>query len=88
MERRKFTEEFKKNIVELYNNGKPTGEILREYDLASSMFYGWIKRYSKIKVSETETITAKEVQDLRILEEENIILKKAMVIFTKDSKNE
>lgn len=40
--KRKFTEEFKHQIVELYNAGKPTGEILKEYDLDKSSFYKWV----------------------------------------------
>ncbi|MFZ0446109.1 MAG: transposase, partial [Bacillus sp. (in: firmicutes)] len=31
--RRTFTEEFKQQIVQLYQNGKPRKEIIREYDL-------------------------------------------------------
>ena len=33
MERREFTDEFKMQMVNLYNNGKPRSEIIREYDL-------------------------------------------------------
>lgn len=32
-ERREFTDEFKMQMVNLYNNGKPRSEIIREYDL-------------------------------------------------------
>lgn len=40
---RKFSEEFKRHMVELYDNGKPTSEILEEYDLGSSTFHRWVK---------------------------------------------
>ena len=30
-QRREFTEEFKLQMVQLYNNGKPGSEIIREY---------------------------------------------------------
>ena len=33
---RHFTEEFKRQIVELYNSGKPPREIMAEYDLGRS----------------------------------------------------
>lgn len=33
-ERREFTEEFKHQMEQLYNSGKPRAEIAREYDLA------------------------------------------------------
>ncbi len=37
-ERREFTEEFKLQMVQLYNNGKARSEIIREYDLTPSAF--------------------------------------------------
>lgn len=33
---RKFTEEFRRQIVQLYLAGKPRGELMAEYDLGSS----------------------------------------------------
>ena len=35
-ERRTYTVEFKKQIVELYNSGKPRAELIREYELTPS----------------------------------------------------
>ena len=43
-ERRTFTEEFKNQMVQLYQSGKPRADILREYDLASSAFDRWVKQ--------------------------------------------
>ena len=34
---RHFTDEFKRQIVDLYNAGKPKREIMDEYDLGKSM---------------------------------------------------
>jgi transposase len=34
--RRSFTEEFKQQIVQLYENGKPRKDIIREYVLTAS----------------------------------------------------
>lgn len=45
-ERREFTEEFKLQMVQLYNNGKPRSEIIREYDLTPSAFNNWVKKYN------------------------------------------
>lgn len=42
--RRNYSEEFKHQMVQLYNAGKPRAEIIREYDLTSSAFDRWIKR--------------------------------------------
>ena len=38
-----FTDEFKRQIVDLYNAGKPPSEIEREYDLGHSTLRRWIK---------------------------------------------
>lgn len=42
-ERREFTEEFKLQMVQLYNNGKSRSEIIKEYDLTPSAFNNWVK---------------------------------------------
>lgn len=36
--RREFTEEFKLQMVQLYNNGKPRNAIIIKYDLTPSAF--------------------------------------------------
>ena len=40
---RHFTDEFKRQIVGLYNAGKPKREIMEEYDLGKSTVERWIK---------------------------------------------
>ena len=42
--RRTYSEEQKKQLVELFNRGKPRGEIIHEYDLTASAFDKWVKR--------------------------------------------
>ena len=44
-------EDFKKMIVELYENKKPICEIKREYGLCEATLYRWIKEYGKIKIT-------------------------------------
>jgi len=44
-----YSEEFKQSIVNLYRNGKPTGEILKEYGMSSSVFYKWVRKYSVVQ---------------------------------------
>jgi transposase len=60
-----YTEKFKRNIVTLYRSGKSAAEIIREYGLSQSVLYKWVKKYGEIKISETETITAAEIQKMR-----------------------
>ena len=40
---RHFTDDFKRQIVDLYNAGKPKREIMDEYDLGKSTVERWIK---------------------------------------------
>lgn len=40
---RHFTDEFKRQIVELVNAGKPKADVMREYDLSKSTVDRWVK---------------------------------------------
>lgn len=86
---RKYDEEFKKSLVTLYKNGKTQRQLYKEYDVSDSALRKWIKQYSEIQVDNGEILTAKQVKDLQKrnakLEEENLILKKAIAIFTPHS---
>ena len=69
----KYEEESKKNLVALHSNGKSQAELCREYGVSESALAKWIKNYSK-QVKELQKRNA-------ALEEENLILKKAIAIF-------
>ena len=45
-----YTDEFKKQIVELKQNGKSTADISREYDIAKSTINKLVKDYIFQKV--------------------------------------
>ena len=83
-----YTDEYKEMISDLYNSGVVT-EISSEYGIAKSTINGWIKNNKKIKVSNEEFMTMKEVAKLKKeiakIKEENEILKKAMAIFAKEN---
>ncbi len=83
-----YPEEFKKQIVELYENGRSVIELAREYGLVEQTIYKWINRYEPFAKNEQgETVTQADVKAMqrRIaeLEMENEILKKATAIFAK-----
>lgn len=40
---RRFSEEFERQIVQLYDNGKPAGEIKAEYDIGSPALHRWVR---------------------------------------------
>ena len=85
----RYDEEFKKSIVELYNNGRTQASLMREYDISQSAISKWIKQYSSVELGDGEIFTAKQIKQLQQnnakLEEENLILKKAVAIFTPHS---
>jgi len=43
-ERRTFTAEFKKQMVQLYENGKERKVLLEEYELTASSFDRWVRQ--------------------------------------------
>ncbi|ERK57016.1 hypothetical protein HMPREF1983_01224 [Gemella bergeri ATCC 700627] len=49
-----FSQEFIKQIVELYKTGKRKSEIMREYELSSSTLARWIKQSKKHVHSNTQ----------------------------------
>lgn len=85
--RREYTEEFKLQMVKLYNSGKPTSEIVKEYELTRSAFASWVQKYNNtgsFKSCDNRTEEEKglirlkkENQQLRM---ENDILKQAALI--------
>lgn len=86
MASKKYDEDYKKMIVELYENKKPICEIKREYGIPEATLYRWIKEYGKIKTETGEVTNNHEIKKLKKeilrLKEENEILKKAIAIFT------
>lgn len=85
----KYDEDFKKSIVSLHQNGKSQSELCREYGISLSTIGKWIKIYSQVKIDSDTILNVKQIKELQkrnaLLEEENIILKKAIAIFTPHS---
>lgn len=87
-ERRVFTDEFKQQMVQLYENGKPRADILKGYDLSATAFDRWVKQSrttGSFKESDNRTDEQNELLQLRKenqrLKMENDILKQAALIF-------
>ena len=89
----RYDEEFKRTLVNLYQNGnKSQAAICKEYVVSMTALGRWIKQYSTVEVDDGEVLTAKQVKELQKrnaqLEEELLILKKAIAIFTPHSHND
>lgn len=82
-----YDEDFKKTVVNLYENGKGISELSREYGVGKSTIDSWIKKFKTITTSTGETTNNDEIiklkKELREKELENEILKKAVAIFSK-----
>lgn len=85
---KRYTEEYKNTIVELYNSGKTLTELNSEYALPKSTILTWVKKSKPIVVDNNKVITQADYQamlkKIARIEEENEILKKAMAIFAKN----
>lgn len=88
----KYDEEFKKSIVALHQSGKSQNQLSKEYGVSSSAINKWVKDYSQVKLEDDTILSAKQIKELQkrnaMLEEENLILKKAIAIFTPNSNND
>lgn len=83
----RYTDDFKKQIVDLYRSGQSVSYLSREYGVSNVTIYKWIKQLSPVQISEGEEISAKDYKAMqkRIaeLEMECEILKKATAIFAR-----
>ena len=62
---RRYDQEYKDMIVELFKSGMSLAELSSEYGIAKSTINGWIKDVKEIKVDENEVMTLKEVKALK-----------------------
>lgn len=89
----RYDEEFKRTLGNLYQaSGKSQAALCKEYVVSINALGRWIKQYSTVQVDDGEVLTALQVKELQKrnaqLEEENLILKKAVAIFTPHSSND
>jgi len=85
--RRTFAPEFKQQLIDLYRSGKRKADIVREYDIVSSLLNKWIEQAENtgsFKEKENRTPEEQELIELRKqnkqLKMENDILKQAALI--------
>ena len=89
---KRYDQEYKDMIVDLFKSGMSLAELSSEYGIAKSTINGWIKDVKEIKLDEDEIMTLKEVKALKkemarikdeneILHHRRALAKKAMAIF-------
>ena len=89
----RYDEEFKCTLVNLYqSSGKFQSALCKEYGVSATALALWIKQYSTVETDDGEVLTAKQVKELQKrntqLEEEFLILKKAISVFMPHSNND
>lgn len=93
--RRKFTDEFRSDVVRLWQSGSESiSDICKRLDLTESAVRGWVKKAEEEEpgASDAHALTTSEKQELQHLRRENkqlkverAILKKAATFFAKES---
>ncbi|MDU8931885.1 hypothetical protein V4HA_01896 [Lactococcus cremoris] len=82
---KRYDEDFKQSLVNLYQTGKTQSELCKDYGVSQTALSKWIKQFSQVKLEDNTVMTDKKIQELQKrnaqLEEENLILKKASAIF-------
>lgn len=82
-----YSDEFKKQIVALYQNGKSISCLSKEYNITRVTIYKWIKQFTnsgsfktKDNLSDLEKQLIQMNKELKQLRMENDILKQAALI--------
>ena len=84
---RKFDEAFKRQIVELYDSGKPVSEIEKEYDLGRSTVNRWVRlihasgstRAADNRTPEEEELIRLRKENARLQMEVDILKQAALI---------
>lgn len=85
-----YDEDFKKTIVSFYETGKKITDLSREYGVGRTNIRNWINKYQTITTSTGVVTNNDEIlklkKELQQVQLENEILKKAVAIFSKETK--
>ena len=83
----RYSNEFKQQLVELFQSGQSVTKLSREYGIPTGTIYKWAKELTPVITEDGKAVTPKEIKALekriRELEMENEILKKATAIFAR-----
>ena len=87
--RKRYTDEFKAQAVELLDTGKPVSQLAEELCISSNLLYNWRLSSQRAQAGGNggRVLAVPETEDLRflrrenaVLRQENDILKKAAII--------
>jgi transposase-like protein len=72
MNDKKYSEQFKIEMVNLYNNDRPVKDILKDYNISRGSLYNWIRKYSETKTSRGKNKNADQDNENKGNNNENI----------------
>lgn len=85
---KRYNEEFKKTLVDLYNSGSSVASLSKEYGVSVPTIYNWINLYNEHQSPDGETMTTKEIlemkKEIQKIKRENDIPKKTSKILSQD----
>jgi transposase len=92
--RRRFTEEFKAQAVELLQSGKPVSELAEELGIGSDLLYSWRRSAqagsegmraprTRDELSEADGLRALRRENAQLRMENDILKKAAIILGTK-----
>ena len=61
----RYSDEFKQQIVNLYNSGQLVLELSREYGVAMVTIYKWIKQHFPVKIDDNKAIIARSIKQCK-----------------------
>ena len=71
IKRKYYTEEFKHQIVQLYENGKRRRDIISEYNITGTTIDNWVRRFKNSGSFQIKDNRSKEEVDLKELKRRN-----------------
>src|SRR5699024_6657906 len=84
---KRYRDDFRKMVVDLYNSGLSVRVLCREFDVYDVIIYVRIKKLRSMELEERSSVTPEDYAELKKqmlkLQQENEILKKATAIFAK-----
>ena len=68
---KRYTDEFKRQIVKWKQSGRSSADLIREYDVTKTSINVWVKQYEKSGSFRAEDNLSEAEKELRILRKEN-----------------
>lgn len=62
---KRYSQEYKDMIVDLYKSGMSLSELSVEYGIAKSTINGWLDKKKEIVIDENETITKEQFMKMK-----------------------